>query len=44
MIDLCACGCGESIVEGYECIHWEDMWFFDIACFLKYHKAEWKIV
>ena len=42
-IDLCACGCGEVILEGYENIHWDDRWFFETSCFLKFHGAEWKI-
>ena len=43
IISKCACGCGEEIVRGYEHIEWDDYWFYDTSCFLKYHGATWKV-
>lgn len=35
-IDLCSCGCGEYIVKGCEYIRWEDKYFNDTRCLVRY--------
>lgn len=38
----CACGCGEEIVEGYEYISYDDVWFAETECLMRYLGAEWR--
>ena len=43
VVDHCACGCGEEIVEGYEHIYCDGEWFYDTECLLKYYGAYWEV-
>ncbi|GGE47951.1 hypothetical protein GCM10011391_28410 [Pullulanibacillus camelliae] len=42
VIDNCACGCGEEIVEGYEYIYMDGYWFADYPCLMRYIGADWR--
>lgn len=42
LIAKCACGCGEEIYEGYEHINYDDDWFYEDWCLLKYLGAAWR--
>lgn len=40
----CACGCKRDITEGYEHIFYEENWFYDVECLVKFLGAEWREV
>jgi len=44
IIAKCACGCGESIIEGYEHIFWDGYYFDDYECLMRFIGAEWRDV
>lgn len=43
VIDTCACGCGEEILEGYQHFLMDGDWFYDEDCLMKYLGAERRV-